>query len=181
MNVIPSLADVVRQVIPSVDGCVEITYDRNAACTLSTTVCPVHRHSSRPVRRAVRRWLNTLARLGIVVDFLSVSVPLHSIAIETGQDADIDILRRHLAVIGELGASSLHVSMSLRPGERPDCRQRWLPHAVIANEHDDARFMATVVACDQWLAACARRLLGAGGQIELSVPVPPAVSRKPAR
>lgn len=180
MYVIPSLADVVRQVIPCIDGCVDISYDRKAACGLSATICPVRQHGRRRVQWAVRRWLNTLAGLGVVVDSLSASVPLHSIAIETGQDADIDNLRRHLVVIGELGASSLHVSMSLRPGERPDCRQRWLPHAVIANEHDDARFLATVVACDQWLAACARRLLGAGGQIELSVPVPPAMSRKPA-
>lgn len=180
MNVIPSLADVIRQIIPSVDGCIDIAYDRNAACTLSTTVCSVHRHGSRPVRRAVRRWLNTLAGLGIVVDSFSTSVPLLGTAVAARQDADIDTLRRHLAVISELGASSLHVSMSLRPGERPDCRQRWLPHAVIANEHDDARFLATVVACDRWFAAFAGLLLGAGGQIELSVPVLPAVSRKPA-
>jgi hypothetical protein len=180
MNVIPSLADVVRQVVPCVDGSVEISYDRKATCGLSITVCPVDRHGSRPVRRAVRRWLNTLAELGIVVDSLSASVPLCDVASEAGQNTDIDTLRRHLAVIGELGASSLHVSMSLRPGERPDCQQRWLPHAVIASEHDDARFLATVVACDRWLAACACRLLGAGGRIELSIPVPCAASRKSA-
>lgn len=180
MNVIPSLADVVRQVVPCFDGCVDISYDRDAACGLSATICPAHRHGSRPVRRAVLRWLNTLAGLGIVVDSLSASVPLRGVASEAGQNADIDTLHRHLAVIGELGASSLHVSMSLRPGERPDCRQRWLPHAVIANEHDDARFMATVVACDRWLAASARRLLGAGGRIEIRVPVPCAASQKSA-
>lgn len=177
MNVIPSLADVVRQVVSCVDGSVDISYDQNA---MSITVCPVQLCGSRPVRRVVRRWLNTLAQLGIVVDSLSASVPLHGVASEAGQNADIDTLRHHLAVIGELGASSLHVLMSLRPGERPDCRQRWLPHAVIANEHDDARFMATVVACDKWLTACARRLLGAGGRIELSIPAPCAVSRKSA-